>query len=544
VNILATSNKDFKIKNGLIVEGDSATVNGNDVLTSASSIDDLDDVSITTPADTQVLAYEAATSLWKNVNFSGGSSVIVSATAPTDPEPTEGNQWFDSSTGTTYIYYDDFWVPVSPPKAGPTGATGETGDPGVVISASEPESTDVLWLDSDEESQAPVPTGGTTGQVLAKSSSTDYDTEWSTLNTADISDITASAAALNSTSSATSGLTALSNGTNGITYQPVSYNAIINGAMDVWQRGTSFAVPSSSNAFYTADRWSIYRAATGLTVSRQATNDTTNLPNIQHAIRIQRDSGNTGTGGVSIIQHFETVNSIPFAGKQVTVSFYARKGANYSNAASAIEINLATGTGVDQNVWAGLTNRANPINTSRPVTSDWTRLEATGTIATNATQLVLNIFVSSYVGTAGANDWIEITGVQLEAGAVATPFRRNAPSIQAELAACQRYYFRVTSPTNAFNLFFLGTAASATLFVCTVYPPVPMRVVPTSLDFANVAAVDGPGATAITATAISNSSVTAIQLQCTPANNLVQFRPYMLMANQTTNSFVGFSAEL
>jgi hypothetical protein len=210
--------------------------------------------------------------------------------------------------------------------------------------------------------------------------------------------------------------------------------------MDVWQRGTSFAVPSSSNAFYTADRWSIYRAATGLTVSRQATNDTTNLPNIQHAIRIQRDSGNTGTGGVSIIQHFETVNSIPFAGKQVTVSFYARKGANYSNAASAIEINLATGTGVDQNIWAGLTNRANPINTSRPITSAWTRLEATGTIATNATQLVLNIFVSSYVGTAGANDWIEITGVQLEEGAVATPFRRNAPSIQAELAACQRYY--------------------------------------------------------------------------------------------------------
>jgi hypothetical protein len=95
VNILATSNKDFKIKNGLIVEGDSATVNGNDVLTSASSIDDLDDVSITTPADSQVLAYEAATSLWKNVNPSGGSSVVVSANEPTEGL-TDGSVWLDT----------------------------------------------------------------------------------------------------------------------------------------------------------------------------------------------------------------------------------------------------------------------------------------------------------------------------------------------------------------------------------------------------------------------------------------------------------------
>lgn len=35
---MATSNKDFRVKNGLVVEGTTATVNGFDVLTTASEI--------------------------------------------------------------------------------------------------------------------------------------------------------------------------------------------------------------------------------------------------------------------------------------------------------------------------------------------------------------------------------------------------------------------------------------------------------------------------------------------------------------------------
>jgi hypothetical protein len=313
---------------------------------------------------------------------------IVSETAPESPD--QGDQWYDSSTGATFVYYDGYWVELNNSLPGPQGEIGPQG------------------VQGESGPTGPVGPTGPTGPT-------------------------------GSTGAA---------GATGVV------NAIINSAFEIWQRGTSFAIPASNNTSYTADRWSAFRVASGSTVSRQLTSDTINLPNIQHGIRLQRDSGNTNTGGISIVQHFETVNSIPFAGKEVTVSFYARKGANYSNAASDISINLATGTGVDQNIWAGLTGRANPINLSRTVTSTWTRLNATATIPNNATQLVLYISVPSFVGTAGANDWIEITGVQLEEGAAPTTFKRNSPTIQAELAACQRYFQRIKT----------GAANSPTLF--------------------------------------------------------------------------------
>jgi hypothetical protein len=80
---LTTINKDFRIKNGLIVDGANATVNGNSILTTASSIDALNDVTITTPSSGQVLKWNGTA--WINdtdaTGAGGGGNVFETISA-------------------------------------------------------------------------------------------------------------------------------------------------------------------------------------------------------------------------------------------------------------------------------------------------------------------------------------------------------------------------------------------------------------------------------------------------------------------------------
>jgi len=210
-------------------------------------------------------------------------------------------------------------------------------------------------------------------------------------------------------------------------------NFFFNGAMDIWQRGTSI----TTSGGYTADRWQQY--TTGVqTTSRQTTSDTTNLPQIQYCARVQRNSGSTSTGVFALGTSLESVMTTPMAGQTVTLSFYGRKGANFSG--TNLVVQLIGGTGTDQNVVSGFTG-ATVINGSQTatLTSTWQRFTWTFSVSSTYTQLGLQTYFLG-VGTAGANDYYEITGIQLELGSVATTFSRAGGNIQGELAACQRYY--------------------------------------------------------------------------------------------------------
>ena len=399
--------------------------------------------------------------------------------------------------------------------------------------------------------------GGTTGQVLSKASNTDMDFTWVAQDDSNAiqnaivdakGDLIAASAADTPARLAVGAngetLVADSSTATGLRYQQ-SYNgnAIINGGFDIWQRGTSFTAAS----VYTADRW-FAGSQTTYTRSRQ----TSGLTGIQYSMRVQRDAGSTNTSGGAIYYNLETADSLRFAGQTVTVSFYAKAGANYSAASNALGFIVYTGTGTDQrrdqsNAFTGEVQVANPTIT---LTTSWQRFQFTAAIGATATEINLAIY-SLNTGTAGANDWYEITGVQLEVGSVATTFKRSngaGGSIQGELAACQRYYYRQYVPVVG-NGFGLGmTNATTAALIKTTYP-VTMRTSPTALDQTGTATdykirvADGSTPDLSTVPTFSNANPNEALTTFTVASGLTVGQAVIGRA-AIANAYLGWSAEL
>ena len=318
-------------------------------------------------------------------------------------------------------------------------------------------------------------------------------------------------------------------------------NGVLNSAFQVWQRGTSI---STASAGYTADRWYTQTAANG-TVSRQATGDTTNLPNIQYCARVQRTAAATTVTDYALSQSFESINSIPFAGKTVTFSFYARRGANFSGASNVLNVALVSGTGTDQNYVTGYTGQATPVNSTATLTTTWQRFTYTGSVAATATELAVNFYYTSS-GTAGAADYYEITGVMVEVGSTASAFHTNQPNIQAELAACQRYYWRSTSTSSNSIGMVAYAKATATTAGWVQFPlPITMRVSPTLLENLNMQLTD----------ISTNYSITSLSLQASsssPSTGVASFGgatglingDFYFFRSSTTGDYIAFGAEL
>jgi hypothetical protein len=230
-------------------------------------------------------------------------------------------------------------------------------------------------------------------------------------------------------------------------------NAIINGAFDIWQRGTSFT--NTSVQEYTADRWREYTGA--VTVERS-----TDVPNNNFTYSLEASITTTGFNIVG--QRIESDNAKTLS-DTVTLSFWGKS----ISGTSVIRYNARRATAKDD-----FTTTTSIIAEDLELSpsTDWKRYSSTFTIPPEAKQNGFEIRIIRD----GASVY-RITGVQLESGTVATPFKLNTPNIQAELAACQRYYWRQNSLvryTKAYDAFI----NSATSIRGMYRLPVVMRAVP------------------------------------------------------------------
>ena len=252
-------------------------------------------------------------------------------------------------------------------------------------------------------------------------------------------------------------------------------NFVINGGFDVWQRGTSFNPTSSSTlsrANYGADRWQFCQATTSAAAFTQQPIGNSDPAGYNYYTRVQRVAAATLVTPYIIQTSFESQNLRNVRGKYLTLSFWARAGANYSAASSFLTSQIVRGTGVDNTV-DNFTSDTPISLTEHVLTTSWKRFTTTTTAVVPTTTNQLGVkFKFEPVGTAGAADYFDITGVQLEVGSAPSDFEfRDAGE---ELARCQRYYYSV-KPSASYKQIGLGFNLNTTTHICTLQFPTTLR---------------------------------------------------------------------
>lgn len=235
-------------------------------------------------------------------------------------------------------------------------------------------------------------------------------------------------------------------------------NRIINGDMRLAQRGTSFVLPTSP--LYTLDRWRLIRQGTMSGTITQSTDVPANNT-FQNSWRMNltaTDTSLTSTDQFSIGQRIEGFNVRDLIGTTFTLSFWVKSAKTGTHCvafrnSTPDRSHVKEYTVTTANTWEykSVTVTGGLITAG---TWSWTSgigLEVVFTLASSSTfHTTANAWnTGNFVATSSqvnlgdtiGNDFF-LTGVQLEVGAVATPFERRSFDLELELGS--RYFQIVT----------------------------------------------------------------------------------------------------
>jgi hypothetical protein len=312
-------------------------------------------------------------------------------------------------------------------------------------------------------------------------------------------------------------------------------NLIINGAMQVAQRGTS-ATGATSTGYSTVDRWWHNASGGVMDMSQQSLAvGQTDLPSqFTKFFRFASTQGDNNQGFAQKIENVELLS-----GKTVTVSFYA-KGTNPGAGYVALAYLQNFGSGGSANV------EAEPENFI--LTSSWQRFEITFTFPSVSGKTIGSgssswVYFRQAASNSTTTAWtLDITGVQLEVGDTATPFEHR--SYGDELARCQRYAFRLGG--TQYGVFGNGGGANATTAVITIKTPVTMRALPSLTTGGTLQINDTNAAFTVTSSSISSaySSPDSVQVNPVASSGITQFRPMRFGQGNDSTAFLLFDAEL
>ena len=331
-------------------------------------------------------------------------------------------------------------------------------------------------------------------------------------------------------------------------------NKIINGDFFVNQRGFS----STTSIGYCFDRFATNFSVVGGTTASAQTFTPGAAPVAGYEARnFFRAVTTSQTGTSNFVQLYQMIEDVrTLAGQTATISFWAKA----ASGTPKIGIEMVQQFGSGGSPSADVTSIGASAVT---LSTSWARYSLTvsvpsisgktiGTTA-NTSSLRLTLWLSagsdfnSRCGSIGnQNATFDIWGVQVEQGSTATAFQTATGTIQGELAACQRYYFR-NSAASVNSFFGYGISTSTTAVAFALNSQVTMRVAPTSVDYSTIE-IHLPGVADYAFTTLTLDSTfctnNTAYFNVTGASGLTTSRTYELRANNSSSAYVGFSAEL